>query len=122
MIKKYKNNRGLTLIEIIISLALLAIVSMFILSGIQFAMKTLFASGNYMESNYERQAEMENFIRTKSAASGITTGVILDIDWNTTTSVPDFQVTGDQLDKPSSSLHLNETFKVYVPLTITPSQ
>lgn len=115
-----KKQQGFTLVEIIIAIALIGIIVAGLMAGTQFAVKTLFASGDYMQENYAIQAELEDFIGAGTA--GGTTSQSLNVNWQNATAVPDFSVSGLQLDKTSDSLHLHETIKAYVSNTITPAQ
>lgn len=118
MKKNIQNGRGFTLIEIIVAMALLGIISVFILSGIQFAMKTLYADGHYMQSNYDVQGKLDDFIGTKTSSDAMTDQSI-DFSWASPSPIPSFTVTGHQLEEASGSLYLNENFKAFVPTAIT---
>lgn len=117
MKKNIQNRQGFTLIEIIVAMALLGILSVFILSGIQFAMKTLYADEHYMQSNYDVQGKLDDFIGTKTSSDAMTKSI--EFTWAGTSPIPSFIVTGLQLKEASGSLYLSENFKAFVPTAIT---
>lgn len=125
MKERIKNQQGFTLIEIIIAIALIGIISVALLAGMQFSNKTLFASRDYMQSNYAVQEDMEKYIGTKDPSIA-SSAININFEWENPTADPDyiknFTVSGYELDKTSSKLYLDETFKAYVSLTITPPQ
>jgi prepilin-type N-terminal cleavage/methylation domain-containing protein len=124
MKEKIRNQQGFTLIEIIISIALIGIIAVALYAGIRFARQTLFASKDYMQNNYEIQADLEEYLGTKipDVDSPLPAAEDLSISWASTTDVPDFKVSGFRMDKESSAFHLDETFKVYVSSAINPAQ
>lgn len=120
MYLKYRKKNGFTLVEIIVAIALIGIVITGLMAGMQFAVKTLFASGDYMQENYVIQGQLEDFIGSGSAVGA--TSQSLNITWQNATAVPAFSVSGLRLDKASDSLHLHETIKAFASNTITPAQ
>lgn len=138
MKERIKDQQGFTLIEIIISIALVGIITVSLYAGIKFARQTLSASKDYMQSNYLVQAKLEDYLGTRYAEvvkTARTNGVDLlnednllanesrqdlSITWDNT--IPEFVVHGFSMDNPSNAFHLNENFKDFVPLTIDPPQ
>lgn len=118
MRQKMRNNRGFTLVELILAIALMGIISVFLLAGITFAMRTLFASGDYMEQNYTVQAELDDFVGTDDSAAKVSQS--LTFTWIGSPGIPDFTVTGDHVSQSTHSLALDETFYAFVPTSITP--
>lgn len=122
--ERIRDNQGFTLIEIVIAIALAGIISVALLAGIQFAVKTMYAGRDYMQSNYAVQGDLDEYIGSKDVSTA--SSQTISFEWEDTTAdgnavvVPDFTVSGYRLDKTSSKLHLNETFKAYVSSTITP--
>lgn len=115
-----KNQHGFTFIEIILAIALVGIVAVGLLSGIKFAMETLFASGHYMQKNYVNQGELEDFLtQGTTTGSGTIDSQELEITWKNG-SVPPFETDGIRLDTPADSSYLHETIKAYYPTAITP--
>ncbi len=119
MKKIIEDRRGFTFIELILSITLLGIISIFVLSGIQFAMETLYVSERYMKESYELQSELEQFVGTMTSAEK-ETDFQMHFTWSSSASVPDFKVKGDLLNKTSESRHLRESFFVFVPYEIEP--
>lgn len=120
MRERIKNQRGFTLVEIVIAIALIGIISVALYAGIQFGMRTLSASRDYMQSNYAIQGDLDEYIGTRDTSAASPESI--NVTWENTTDVPVFTVSGYRLDKTSSVLHLDETFKAYVSSTITPPQ
>jgi prepilin-type N-terminal cleavage/methylation domain-containing protein len=112
------NENGFTLIEIIISIALLGIITIAMMSSIQFSLRTLFASGQYMQKNYEVQSKMEDFVGTKTSSASAVQD--LEFKWENVTAVQDFTAHGKSIEVNSNSLHLEENFHAFTPLDITP--
>lgn len=61
-IKKLKNNGGFTLVEIIVSLAIIGILAVAFFSMFGFGMKTIIISGHNSISNFNTQSILENRI------------------------------------------------------------
>jgi prepilin-type N-terminal cleavage/methylation domain-containing protein len=110
------DKKGFTFIEIIISVAFFGILSIALLLSIQFSLKTLFASGQYMQTNYGIQSEMEEFVGTK--ASSASTDKVLVFEWENSTAVKNFKVRGKAIVISSNSLLLEENFKAFTPYSI----
>ena len=125
MNKILRNQNGFTMIEIILSVALIGIISLALLSTIKFASTVLFASGHYMEANYEIQKDLENFVSGdvgNSLYTDLIEDMTLPVTWSGTTDLVDFDITGTVLGMDSSSLVQDETFYVFYTRTITKSE
>lgn len=55
-----KNKKGLTLVEVVVAMALLAIIIPTVLYGLETALKINIVSEEYTDANYLAQTEMEN--------------------------------------------------------------
>lgn len=111
------DKKGFTLIEIIIAIALFGIIATAMMPSIQFSLKTLFASGQYMQKNYEIQSEMEDFIGTKTSSTSADED--LTFIW-ANGIVPGFTAHGKSIEADSNSLILEEKFYAFTPISITP--
>jgi|LGVE01.1.fsa_nt_gb prepilin-type N-terminal cleavage/methylation domain-containing protein len=123
MKKIIKNKKGFTLLEIIISIALIGIIAVALLTGISYSTRVLFSSGQFMDKNYQLQVDLENFISgdvDDDAYASLTEELIFDITW-TGTVLEDFEVTGKSMHMSSDSLVQNETFYVFYSQGITKS-
>lgn len=117
MYKIRKYNKGFTLIEIIVSIALFSIIAIAFFPGIQYSLKNLFTSNKFMENNYNIQSELESFLGTEvTSESAVETS--LAIDWVTTTTVPAFVVSGSSININSNVNYLDEDFEVFIPKNI----
>ena len=115
MKKMIKDQQGFTLVEIIVSIALIGIISIALLTGISYATKVLFSSGHFMDKNYQLQVELENFISgdvDDTEYDAFTEDLTFNITW-TGTTLEDFTVGGKSMHLTSDSLVQNETFYVF---------
>ena len=65
-----KNSRGFTLIEIIIGIAILAVISVAFLTLFSFSITRIISAGRKNESQYVAQEEIENVIAKNNAYEG----------------------------------------------------
>lgn len=114
-------SKGFTLVEIIIAVAFIGIIAVAFFSVTSFAVKELASSNDYMQKNYQVQGELDEFIGTRDSTG--TSPETVNITWSTVPyapTVPDFNVSGVRLDKQSDAFHFDETFKAFVPFSISP--
>jgi len=115
MRKNIKNKEGFTLLEIIVSIALIGIIAVALLSSIRHASTVLFSSGHFMEENYIIQKDLENFISGDIFNDKYDT-ISEDFTFNITWSTPiaaDFSVNGIIMHMSSNALAQDEIFYVF---------
>lgn len=115
-------NDGFTLMELIISIAFMGIISIALLSAIQFATLTLINSGQYSDSVFLRQADLELAIigAQDHNASG-PDSMVVAWQWNGSGSgadAPSYNAGGEIVTVNPSSRYLEENFEVFLPQVV----
>lgn len=119
---KTANQAGLTLVEIILSIALLSIVIMAVFSGLNFAYNVLFSSKELSEQTYEIQREYEEELTlVRQLPTNIepneTIEFIWDIDDSDDNELEDFSAEGlTIIETGEGGGYLEESIYMFIPL------
>jgi prepilin-type N-terminal cleavage/methylation domain-containing protein len=108
MIEMNKNRKGFTLIEVVLAIALLAIISIVFLTLFSSGMLNIANAGKSSVLNNSAQENLEKIIADPLNASGssVSNNTTLDIVFSGVT----YSVPGRKIDVPASGTHILTTF------------
>ncbi len=129
LVKFLKNEKGLTLMELMISMVLITIIGFASFAGLQYAYYVLAESREYIEDTYETQAGFEQgltyvdtsqvadsaSIQTDSNSTRVTVDYTIEFTW-TTGGIPNFNAIGHVLEKDIDASYLGNTLYFFVPV------
>lgn len=129
LVRFLKNEKGLTLMELMISMVLITIIGFASFAGLQYAYHILAESREYIEDTYETQAGFEKgltyvdtsevsdsaSIQSDSNSSRITSDYTIEFTW-TTSGIPNFNAIGHVLEKDIDVSYLGNTLYFFVPV------
>jgi type II secretory pathway pseudopilin PulG len=114
---KTTNQAGLTLVEIILSIALLSIVMIAVFSGLNFAYNVLFSSKELSEQTYEIQSEYEEELTlVRQLPTNTGSNETIQFEWDTD-DLSDFNSHGiTTIKEGKGGGYLEESIYMFIPL------
>lgn len=130
-IERLKKEDGLTLMELIISITLLAIIVLASFAGLQFAYYTMSSSDEFVESVYDVQGDLETDlslvynIQEDTNQTNVTLeetpdsvfNETIEFSWQSGTLLTDFKTKGIRVERSAQGgQYLDESIYIFVPV------